>query len=300
MALQTIEISDALAEVRIVPAIGAGLVSYEIRTRSGMIPVFRGCSDVRNAGPFDLAMNLLAPWSNRISGGGFTHRGCFYTLEPNLPGEPFPIHGNAFSSFWTLERHNPANATFSFLSSGPGPFRYFARVTYALEEGQLDVSLSVENRALRPLPYGVGLHPWLPRSAGTSIQAQASRIVLEDRRHLPAGERRLDDGEEWSFSGPRPLPPGWINNAFLDWDGHARIDWLDRDLSLDVSADTPLRTFIIYSLGATADHFCFEPVSHPVDAHNLPGPIEERGLMELAHGESIRGHCRFAPQRHYR
>ena len=297
MAAETIEISDALAEVGIVPAIGAGLANYDIRTELGKTPVFRRCADVNSAGPFDLAMNLLAPWSNRISGGGFTHRGIFYALEPNLPEEPYPIHGNAFSSAWVLERRQPASATLSFLSHGPGPFRYFASVTYALEEGQLDVSLTIENHASCPLPYGVGLHPWLPRSAGTLLQAQASRIVLEDRRHLPAGERTLDGGGEWSFNVPRPLPPHWINNAFLEWGGHASIDWTDRQLSLEVTADAPLTTFIVYSPGADADYFCFEPVSHPVDAHNVGGPIEKMGLVELAPGSSIKARCRFSPQR---
>ena len=92
------------------------------------------------------------------------------------------------------------------------------------------------------------------------------------------------------------MPPGWINNAFLEWDGRARIDWTDRDLSLDVTADAPLRTFIVYSPGASADYFCFEPVSHPVDAHNLGEPIEKTGLVELAPGETIDTHCRFAPR----
>jgi aldose 1-epimerase len=297
MAFETIEISDSQAEVRIAPSIGAGLVSYDMRTESGTIPIFRGCDDVQNAGPFDLAMNLLAPWSNRISGGGFTYRGRFYALEPNLPGEPCPIHGNAFSSSWIVERRQPASATLSFFSDGPGPFHYFASVAYVLEKGQLDISLTVENHASYTLPYGVGLHPWLPRSAGALLQAQAERVVLEDGRHLPAGERALDADNEWNFNGSRPLPSRWINNAFLDWDGYARIDWTDRELSLEITADAPLRTFIVYSPGASADFFCFEPISHPVDAHNLEGPIEKRGLVELAPGESIKAHCRFAPQR---
>jgi aldose 1-epimerase len=296
MAPEIIEISDAFAKIRIVPAIGAGLVSYDLKTETGDLPVFRRLDNLTNIQPFDLAMNLLVPWSNRISGGGFSHGGRFYALEPNVPGEPCPIHGNAFLSPWTVEAHEPARAALSLLSDRPGPFRYLATVTYALEDGRLDVSLIVENLASIGLPYGVGLHPWFPRSAGVLLRARGPRVVIEDDRHLPAGERILDKDDEWNFDKGRALPRRWINNAFLDWDGRARIDWTDRGLSVDIDAADPLKTYIVYSPGADADHFCFEPVSHAVDAHNVKPVAGQNGLVELLAGDHMTVRCRFAPR----
>lgn len=296
MAPEIIEISDAVAKARIVPAVGAGLVSYDLKTEAGALPIFRGRDDVTNMQPFDLAMNLLVPWSNRISGGGFSHDGSFFALEPNVPGEPYPIHGNAFLSSWIVEAHEPARAELSLFSDGPGPYCYKATVTYALENGVLDVTLIVENLGSITLPYGIGLHPWFPRSAGVLLRARSSRVVLEDRRHLPAGERILVADDEWNFENGRALPRGWINNAFLDWDGRAKIDWTDRELSMDIDADAPLKTFIVYSPSADADHFCFEPVSHAVDAHNSKHSLKKSGLVELPPGDDIRARCRFAPQ----
>jgi aldose 1-epimerase len=296
MAPEIIEISDAVAKARIVSAIGAGLVSYDLKTETGVLPIFRKRDDLTNIQPFDLAMNLLVPWSNRISGGGFSHHGRFYALEPNVPGEPYPIHGNAFLSSWIVEAHEPARAELSLFSDGPGPYRYNARVTYALGDGRLAVTLVVENLGSIALPYGIGLHPWFPRSAGVLLRARSSRVVLEDNRHLPAGERILGADDEWNFQNGRALPRGWINNAFLDWDGRAKIDWTDRGLSVDIDADAPLKTFIVYSPSADADHFCFEPVSHTVDEHNAEQSVEKRGLVELSPGDDIRARCRFAPQ----
>ena len=90
---------------------------------------------------------------------------------------------------------------------------------------------------------------------------------------------------------------GWINNAFLDWDGRARVLWPERSLELDVTADPQLSTYIAYSPSAKADFFCFEPVTHSVDAHNLPGDPVANGLAILAPQETVSAACRFSPRR---
>src|ERR1700757_770805 len=60
----------------------------------------------------------------------------------------------------------------------------------------------------------------------------------------------------------RALPAAWINNAFLGWDGRARVLWSERRLALEIIADPPLSTYILYSPGGDSDFFCFELVSH--------------------------------------
>lgn len=291
--MDSVVICDRRAEAVAIPGLGAGLASYDLIAGDRRVPLFRPCRNAAQAQPFDLAMNLLAPWSNRISGGGFVHRGAFHRLEPNLPGEPFPIHGNAFSSVWRVERAAPSRAALSLCSEGPGPFHYLARVSYELEDGALDVALSIENKASKALPYGLGLHPWLPRSQQTSLMARADRVVLEDASHLPAGEIPVGERVGWDFTTLRVLPDTWINNAFRGWDGRARIAWPDRGLRLDIMAEPPLATFIVYAPGAETDFFCFEPSTHPVDAHNLTG--DDTGLIELAPADALSVRCRFSP-----
>ncbi|MGH6798365.1 MAG: aldose 1-epimerase, partial [Roseiarcus sp.] len=198
------------------------------------------------AGPFDLANNLLVPWSNRISGGGFHFNGQFHQLVPNLPGERFPIHGNGFSSRWGIERATAAGAELSLRSDGPGPFRYEACAAYSLTAGALTMRLSVRNLGAAPLPFGLGFHPWIVRSARTQLQVTAERVVLETNDHLPAGEAPVASRPEWNFAAPRGLPSAWINNAFLGWDGHASVLWPERGLELEVAADPLLSTYIAF------------------------------------------------------
>jgi aldose 1-epimerase len=102
---------------------------------------------------------------------------------------------------------------------------------------------------------------------------------------------------QWDFSEGRELPSGWINNAFLGWDGRANIVWRDRNLALEVKAEPPLEVCIVYSPSAEADFFCFEPVMHPVDAHNLPGSPQANGLVILQPQASLSATCQFRPRR---
>ena len=53
---------------------------------------------------------------------------------------------------------------------------------------------------------------------------------------------------------------------------------------------------ILYSPSDKADFFCFEPVTHPVDGHNLPGGPEANGLTILAPRETLSAACRFLPE----
>jgi aldose 1-epimerase len=294
-APRLVALTDGVAEATVVPDLGGGLASYDLIGATGRAALFRPCRDLERAGPFDLANNLLVPWSNRISGGGFSFGGRFRALKPNLPGEPYPIHGNGFSSAWAVENASAERVELSLTSNGPGPFRYEARATYALEAGALNMRISVLNVGAEALPFGLGFHPWVVRTPQTHLIAKAERVVLEGDDHLPHGQASVSSRAEWDFATPRALPAGWINNAFLGWDGRARVLWSDRGLALEIRANPPLSTYILYLPGGDSDFFCFEPVSHLIDAHNLPGGAPAGGLIVLAPQETMSAACRFRP-----
>ena len=292
---EPIELADGQARLTLHPDQGAAIGRYDLLRDDEILPLFLSRPSPVRPAPFDLGLNLLLPWSGRISGGGFRQGDRFHALAPNLAGESFPIHGNGFQRGWRPAAHGAREARLELRSDGPGPFTYDAAVTYALDRGALAIELEVTNRAEATLPYGLGLHPWLPRTPRTTLQATATRIQLEDDRHLPASRIGVDERPEWDFSQARGLPKEWINNCFEDWDGRARIVWPERAVQLDIEAPSALNSFILYSPGRRCDFFCFEPVSHPVDAHNLGGGAEANGLVMLAKGERFEVSARFAP-----
>jgi aldose 1-epimerase len=287
--IETIAIQCGDLSVEIVPTLGAGLARFD----HGRLPLFRPWPQGGSSNPFDLACNLLLPWSNRISGGGFTFDAKFHQLLPNVAGEPFPVHGNGFSSAWKVDRLTPCEATLSLISNGPGPYRYEALVSYALKQRALELRLKIVNRARARLPFGLGIHPWLPRTEQTRLRARASQLSIERPDHLPNGFVDVGTRPDWDFGSPAALPGGWINNAFAGWDGTASIYWPEHSCGLRIEASPPLNFYHLYSPSLASGFFCFEPVSHAIDAHNR-GTIDKwNGLLVLDPGDSVLTSCSF-------
>ncbi len=273
-------------EVEIDPEQGGAVSRYDVDIAGIWRPVLLASTDSGRSGPFALASNVLAPWSNRISGGGFHYDGRFHALEPNIAGEPYPNHGNAFSSAWNVAEADAAHAVLTLRAEGPGPFRYDARLAYALEGAALRMSLSLTSRADIALPFGGGFHPWFPRTPETRLGFRAAGAWTETADHLP--DRWLDRAThpDWDFAAAPRLPGRWLNNAFTGWTGMSRIEWPEHGLAATLSADDPLRTLILYSPSAEADFISIEPVSHSVDAHNRSG-VGVAAPQRLERGETL-------------
>ncbi len=264
---------DARAEV--VPGMGAGLGSVTWR---GM-DVLRPWSGREDDGPFALGMNLMAPFTNRIS-RPFRWDGAEYAVAANLPGEPYAIHGDVFQRGWQVLEAGADGARLA-VDGAMGPWRHRVVVDYRLGARGLVCGLMMENRGDAALPFGGGFHPWFPRHAGTTIEFAAGGYWPEDARHLPATDAPVALPAGWDWREPGPLPEGWINAGFAGWDGTATIRQPGMVIRL---LATGCGTTIVYSPDAKSGFFCFEPVSHPVDAHNLPG---QPGLVRLAPGERL-------------
>ena len=264
------------SKAEIIAEMGAGLAGLWADEK----PVLRPWSGRVQDVPFALACNLLVPFSNRISGGGFGHEGARHPLDPNLPGKVCPINGDGFQRPWQAVDVTGNRAELCLPGGAIGPFRHSASVRYYLTQGSLETRLSVTNTGDLALPFGLGLHPWFPRDDDTRLQFNATGQWPEGPDHLPTSQIPVPFGTACPWARLEPLPHGWINGGFSGWDSRARIVQGKAAMSLQIAC-TGLGTALIYSPSAKADFFCFEPVSHPVDAHNLPG---QPGLVRLAPG----------------
>lgn len=282
-----LELSDARSRVTVAPALGAGLARFEARLADGPVPVLRSAEPETDA--FGLASNVLIPFSNRISGGGFHFEETFHAVPRNLDGQEFPIHGDGFLREWDVLAASGTSATLALPEGGIGPFRYAAELTYALDEGTLLARARVTNTGPR-LPFGGGFHPWFPRRAGTRLAFGATHVWLEDAHHLPTEKRPLEKAASFDFRRLRNLPRSWINNAYTGWRGSATVLQPDMGLSVEITAPD-MDVAIVFSPDADADFFCFEPVTHAVDAFHQQGMP---GLRILEPGAEMAMEMRIA------
>jgi aldose 1-epimerase len=287
----SVTLRNAHLHAQVLPHIGGGLARLDAIGDGPMRPVLRGL-DLPAGSPMPIPTQLacfpLLPWSNRIGGGGFTFEGRRIALSPNRAGEPCPIHGDAWQQSWEIGAGSDTSVQLQLDRSHGAPFSYRAQLRYTLEGACLEVALEVRNCGDHTLPFGLGLHPWLPRSDGVMLRARAASVWQRGDDGLPSASTAIP--LEWNFDALRRLPSGVIDNVFAGWDGQADIVWPESGTRLQISAN--MGYYIVYTRPG-ADFFCFEPVDHRINAHNLPGGPEQNGLSLLAPGQSLARTVRF-------
>ena len=289
----------------LVPAMGGSVATWQLaRTGTNV-----------SAAPFDLfrpwdgmdypgdplrvvrAAYPLAPWSNRISGSGFVVDEQFHPIAANAAGMPYPIHGDACQQHWQYQQHDAAALDMTLESDkfNGNPHHYRAVQTFKLVDGGMDQSLTLTHLGDAPLPYGLGLHPWLPRNKQTTLQAKVSGVWLSHADCLPK-EHSADFPTSWDLNAGISAAGSLIDNCFTGWDGTACVTWPDQKLQLtlqqqsqstasrEVSTHSTPPNYLLVFRKSTGEHFCLEPVSHPIDAFHLPG---QPGLQLLVKGESL-------------
>ena len=285
-------ITHADQRLSLCPGVGGSVAAWQWLRDGQVEDLWRPWTgtDGDPASPSDMASFPLVPWSNRIGGGGFTHDGSFYALQPNQAGEPYPIHGDGWLQAWEWHPSNPDTALMTLTSRHHrgGPHHYRATQRFQLEPGAMRQTLTVQNLGPQALPFGLGAHPWFTRTPRCSVQARVGGLWL-------AGADKLPTGHTTDF------PPGWdlnlgvlpdavvIDNAYADWRGQARLHWPERDLVLTLDATLRVpgaasRLDLVLYTPANSGIFCLEPVSHPVNAAHLPG---QPGWTVLQPGESM-------------
>lgn len=247
-----------------------------------------------NADAVDTAGFPLVPFGNRLGGNQFQFAGKNYSMPANSALDPCYLHGDGWLNDWQIEAQDSASVTLLYKHDG-SPYRYEARQVFTLGEAGFTLDMSVTNLGAEPLPFGLGWHPYFPLTAGTTLQFGASHYWTEGEGSLP--DQQLPAAGAFDFSQARALPDQWLNNGFSCWDGQASIAWPDTQTLLKIHADPLFRHLFLYlpfeDEQERPAYFCFEPMSHQGNAHNLP---DLGDLSVLARGETLQGRIRLEPQ----
>ncbi|WP_442807348.1 aldose 1-epimerase [Trinickia soli] len=276
--------------VDLAPSLGGGMTRFEWHGDGGQpTPLFRPCAQAQSdTDPNALACYPLVPYSNRIGGARFRFDGRELAVPRNRAAEPLPLHGDGWLRAWRVAELGATHATLTLERERAKPHAYRARLAYALDGATLSVTLAVENAGREPLPFGLGLHPFLAREPDTRLSAAASGLWLSGNDWLPV--RHVPAPPAWEFGVAYPLPDVLVNHAFTQWSGRAAVVWPRKRLSLTIDADADY--YVLYTPPGE-DFFCFEPVDHPINAVNLPGGASAHGMTVLAPGETLERAFRF-------
>jgi aldose 1-epimerase len=248
--------------VDLAPAAGGSMARFAIDGADLLRPM--ASADAASGKGNNAALYPLVPFSNRIADGRLVFEGEEIMLKPNWPGVRHPMHGDGWAQAWQVEKGDAHAAEIAYLHEraadrGGWPFRYRARQSYRLEDDRLSVHLSLENLEDRPVPAGIGLHPFFVRDSDTELACRTTAVWRADAEVLPI--ERIAVPSPWDFSQSRKVDGVVLDNCFDGWDGHAAILWPKRGLQLALEASQPFRHLVIY-VPPGRDFFCVEPVSH--------------------------------------
>lgn len=280
-------------ECLLCPDRGGAIARLTVQGPDGPVALLRPASDwaLRHGSAVDMGCFPLVPFSNRIAAGRFDFDGRTVALPLNMAGCPHAIHGDGWQAPWTVTERTDGAARLVLDHAGQGwPWRYRAVQDIALEEDGLTVLLDLTNEDDRPMPAGIGLHPYFPKPPGTRLSARVGGVWMNDPSLLPMDRAALP--EEWCFPDGVVMDRTVLDNGFTGWDGRATLDWPSLGLRLTVTADGPFGHLVIYAPPGE-DYLCVEPVSHMTDAVNR-GREADAGLRVLAPGESLRGTMRLS------
>ena len=284
MPSDTLTLSSSALELLLSPSIG-GTISRLAYLGTGVpTPVLRD-SHTPPENVLDAASFPLVPYVNRVRDGSFTFRGRTVSMAPNMPGDPSPLHGQAWLNPWIVEEAEESRAVLSYRHEpDEWPWAYEARQEFQVEEAVLWVGLTCRNISADAMPCGLGQHPYFPCSANTRIETGVTHAWTIDDKVLPV-EKVPATGRYDLID--RLICGQGLDNGFGGWSGRALMNDPDWPFELEMSSPQA-RFFQIYS-PAGGGIFVAEPVSHANAAMNAPeSDWPELGLRVLDPGEEMR------------
>lgn len=186
MSFPIITLSHAGATAQILPTLGFNCFSWRpVVDGTNIDALWAAPEFAAGAGkPSHSGIPILFPFPGRVRDSAFEYGGKRYTLTASGMNAGNAIHGFVMSRPWEVIEESDSRVAARFhankvepkiLDEWPADFELTAE--YALTAVSLTCSLTVRNPDSRPLPWGLGLHPYFrvplgPRGRAADCQLQ--------------------------------------------------------------------------------------------------------------------------------
>jgi aldose 1-epimerase len=285
--------------VSVVPSIGNRAFELSVRGQNFLYFPFPEVTDL--IGKRDLnGIPFLAPWGNRIAGGGFWANGKKFPIHNDglrLDKNNLPIHGMLWASpLWSVA-DVAADATSAHVTSSlefwkypelmaNWPFAHEYEMTYRLESGVLEVTTTITNRSTRPMPVSIGFHPYFVLPGVDRDEAVARIPAL---RHIETDSQLVATGELEPAGLPDQVPfkDHHFDDGFTDLardaTGRAVFSAEGGGKKIEISFGPRYTVAVVFSPPGQ-NYFCFEPMTALTNGVNLAHEGKYAELQTVAPG----------------
>jgi aldose 1-epimerase len=245
---------------------------------------------------------FLAPWANRISGGGFWADGKRYLFNSDLGSvhvgsDGIAIHGMLTSSpLWEVTEVKADRKSAHVTSRLPfwkypelianWPFTHEYEMTYTLADGGLQVSTTVKNLSAEAMPVVLGFHPYfnipdVPRAEWIAHIA-ARKHIETDARLVATGEYTANDLPEQVSLKNHTFDDGFTDLVRAK-DGHATFSVQAGAKKIQVIYGPKYQVAVVYAPPGQ-NYICFEPMTAITNGVNLAHDGKYSELETVAPG----------------
>ncbi|MFL5297781.1 MAG: aldose 1-epimerase [Phenylobacterium sp.] len=321
--------SIGFVEAQVLPGRGMMLLQAKLRLPSGeavdaiVAPEPQQAARKLDGGPDDFAGNaafsfggaVLAPYANRIRGRPLDASreietevaGDKVRLPRNWGGkaagaEQYAMHGLILDAAVTWRQDAPEHVS-AWLDAGDFGGRWPGRTRLEFEwrlgGGALALRVRAQNVGDKPVPIGIGWHPYFRLPSGRRAQARlrlaaASRVLVDNYDEvLPTGAVEAVSGTAYDFSvdGGRPLGEQYLDDCFTDLrrqDGQSVCEVIDpaAGVGLRITSSSPrVRAFQVYAPPEQA-FVVVEPQFNLADPFGPEWAGRETGMVMVPPGGS--------------
>ncbi len=255
-----------------------------------------------NEQPSSSGIPILFPFPNRIRNGKFTWNGNDFAL-PGTDKWGNAIHGLCMDRPWRVVRQSDDFVTGQFQLSVDAPDRrslwpadFVIEVDYELVRSRLRARFRILNPDSRPLPWGLGTHPYFKVPLTTESRYDDCLVEVPAQRRwelqdcLPTGKTvALDDSydlRDGAYLNVLKLDDVYTG---LECDG-PQFDCLvmDESAGLQVTLTCPpiFREIVAFT-PPNRSAVCLEPYTCPTDAINLQTSGLDVGWRVLGPGQEF-------------
>jgi aldose 1-epimerase len=278
MAALSLKSGDS--EAILCPEVGAAIARYtwrghDILRRAPDAAISEGL--VRQMGVYP-----MVPYSNRIGHATLTVGDQTFLLRPNFSQEPHAVHGFGWQREWRVVSSNENSAEHE--PDIDWPFTCEATQVAELTPDSLTLTLSVKNTDARPMPAGLGFHPYFPLDASTRLQSVWNGFWKMGSDSLPTELCPLPT--EADFSKLKSLA-GWkVDNCFTGWNRRAMLDYATH--RVQIAASDACGSIVVYAPNDGRNFIALEPVTNINNAFALDAQgVANTGTRMLVRGESF-------------
>jgi aldose 1-epimerase len=245
---------------------------------------------------------ILFPFPGRIAGTTFRFQGKEYRLEAG-DGLGNAIHGFVLNRPWRVIEQSPHRAVGQFQASRDDPelltrwpADFQITVSYELAGNRLRCQIDAHNPDRKPLPMGLGLHPYfrvpiVPGGAADRCRITVPAAEYWELKDLLATGRKLPLSPDKDLRQGMPFAETRLDNIFWGLPTknggiETQLEDPDGGCKLRIAFGDEFRGCVVFN-PPHREAICIEPYSCVPDAWRLAEQGIDAGARVLAPGESL-------------